>query len=157
MAAVYNPSATSRAAALTAAPDPTGGARFCVHCFSVIHHDLMIVRIGFRRIDNANGPTALAFGEQKINIHEAGHSFEPKARAPTPGEGDFCLIADRPLSEMRSHLEACGITIELGPVERTGAKGAMTSLYFRDPDGNLVEVSEYRDRDATAALSPAQA
>ncbi len=96
-----------------------------------------------RRIDTPNGPTALAFGKQKINLHEVGHTFEPKAQTPMPGTGDFCLIADRPLGEVRSHLEACGITIELGPVERAGARGTMTSVYFRDPDGNLVEVSEY--------------
>lgn len=100
--------------------------------------------LGFRRIDAAGLPTALAFGKQKINVHEAGHTFEPKARAPTPGSADFCLITDRPLDRLRAHLEACDVAVEIGPVARQGAQGAMISVYFRDPDGNLVEVSEYR-------------
>jgi catechol 2,3-dioxygenase-like lactoylglutathione lyase family enzyme len=99
--------------------------------------------LGFRRIDAAGRPTALAFGQQKINVHQADHTFEPKAATPMPGAGDFCLIADRPIEEIRRHLDTCGVVIELGPVQRTGALGAMTSLYFRDPDGNLVEVSSY--------------
>ena len=99
--------------------------------------------LGFRRIDAPGLPTALAFGRQKINLHEVGRTFEPKAEAPTPGSGDFCLITKQDLGELRAHLEAAGVTIELGPVKRTGAEGAMTSLYFRDPDDNLVEVSRY--------------
>ncbi len=99
--------------------------------------------LGFMRVNIAGLPTALTFGHQKINLHQADHTFEPKAAAPTVGSGDFCLIADRPLSEFRAHLAAEGVAIELGPVQRTGAQGAMTSLYFRDPDGNLIEVSEY--------------
>jgi len=99
--------------------------------------------LGFKRIDTLNQPTALIFGHQKINIHEVGRTFDPRARRPTPGAGDFCLITERDLLKVRSHLEACGVTIEVGPVKRTGAQGTMTSLYFRDPDGNLVEVSEY--------------
>jgi catechol 2,3-dioxygenase-like lactoylglutathione lyase family enzyme len=99
--------------------------------------------LGFIRIDAPGQPTAVAFGRQKINLHEAGHSFEPKAAATTVGAGDFCLITERPIAEIRAHIEACGVKIELGPVKRTGAQGSMTSLYFRDPDGNLVEVSEY--------------
>lgn len=99
--------------------------------------------LGFIRIDAPGKPTAVAFGRQKINLHEAGHTFEPKAAAPTVGAGDFCLITERPIAEVRDHIEACGVRIELGPVKRTGAQGSMTSLYFRDPDGNLVEVSEY--------------
>jgi catechol 2,3-dioxygenase-like lactoylglutathione lyase family enzyme len=99
--------------------------------------------LGFMRVDIEGLPTALTFGHQKINLHQADHTFEPKAAKPTMGSGDFCLIADRPLSQLRAHLEAEGIAIELGPVKRTGAQGLMTSLYFRDPDGNLIEVSEY--------------
>jgi len=99
--------------------------------------------LGFRRIDAPGLPTALTFGRQKINLHEVGHTFEPKARAPTAGSGDFCLITERDLAEVRAHLESVGVAIVLGPVKRTGAEGAMTSLYFRDPDGNLVEVSRY--------------
>jgi catechol 2,3-dioxygenase-like lactoylglutathione lyase family enzyme len=99
--------------------------------------------LGFRRVDAPGRPTALAFGRQKINLHEVSRTFEPKAAAPTAGSGDFCLITNRPIGEIQAHLEAAGVAIELGPVPRTGAQGAMTSLYFRDPDGNLVEVSEY--------------
>lgn len=99
--------------------------------------------LGFRRIDAPDRPTALAFGQQKINVHEVRRTFEPKAKAPTPGAADFCLITETPLPEFRTHLEANGVTVELGPVERTGALGLMASVYFRDPDGNLIEVSEY--------------
>jgi catechol 2,3-dioxygenase-like lactoylglutathione lyase family enzyme len=99
--------------------------------------------LGFKRIDAPGRPTALTFGNQKINIHEIQHTFDPKAATPTPGAGDFCLITERALAEVRSHIEACGVVIEVGPVKRSGAQGAMTSLYFRDSDGNLVEVSEY--------------
>ena len=99
--------------------------------------------LGFERVDTPGRPTALTFGHHKINIHEVRHTFDPKAAMPTPGSGDFCLITERPLAEVRSHIEACGVVIEVGPIKRTGALGSMTSLYFRDPDGNLVEVSEY--------------
>ena len=99
--------------------------------------------LGMKRETTPGRPTALRFGAQKINLHEIGHTFEPKAISPTPGAGDFCLIADRPLEEVRAHVERCGIAIELGPVARNGARGSMRSIYFRDPDGNLVEVSRY--------------
>jgi len=99
--------------------------------------------LGFRRLDTPGKPTALLFGRHKINLHEAGRTFEPKARAPTVGAGDFCLVTLWPLAEIRARLAAAGVAIELGPVERDGAEGRMTSLYFRDPDGNLVEVSTY--------------
>jgi catechol 2,3-dioxygenase-like lactoylglutathione lyase family enzyme len=99
--------------------------------------------LGFERIDTPGRPTALAFGSQKINVHEIGRTFEPKARSPTPGSGDFCLITDRPLGEFLASLEANHTVVELGPVERTGARGPMMSVYFRDPDDNLVEVSQY--------------
>ncbi|WP_206437524.1 MULTISPECIES: VOC family protein [unclassified Mesorhizobium] len=99
--------------------------------------------LGFRRLDTPNLPTALLFGTQKINVHEVGRTFEPKAKAPTPGSADFCLVAARPLAEICASLEANGVAVEVGPVERIGARGPMMSVYFRDPDGNLVEVSDY--------------
>ncbi|ARM10649.1 MULTISPECIES: VOC family protein [Rhizobium] len=89
----------------------------------------------------ADGRKALKFGRQKINLHQAGHEFEPNARHATPGSGDLCFIAETPLADVIAHLQTGGIVIEEGPVERTGASGRLRSVYFRDPDGNLIEVS----------------
>jgi catechol 2,3-dioxygenase-like lactoylglutathione lyase family enzyme len=86
---------------------------------------------------------ALAFGRSKINLHRAGHEFEPKAHRPTPGSADLCLIAADPLEQVIRGLAAHGVPIEEGPVERTGATGPIRSVYFRDPDRNLIEVSNY--------------
>ncbi len=86
---------------------------------------------------------ALRFGRQKINLQDAGTRTPTKASAPTFGSGDFCLIATVPLEQVIAHLQAQGIPIEAGPVPRQGALGALRSVYFRDPDGNLVEVAEY--------------
>ena len=86
---------------------------------------------------------ALHFGRQKINLHQRGKEFEPKAAHPLPGSADLCFIASGMLDAVIAHLKACGVAIELGPVDRTGATGAIRSVYFRDPDGNLIEVSTY--------------
>lgn len=91
------------------------------------------------------GRKALRFGDQKINLHEAGKEFEPKAKAPMAGSGDFCLITNDDLEAVISHLKENGVQIEEGPVSRTGAKGSITSVYIRDPDDNLVEISKYAD------------
>lgn len=91
----------------------------------------------------AGGRCALSFGAQKINLHEVGREFEPKAARPTAGSGDFCLIADTPLDEVIAELQARGIAIEEGPVSRTGATGPIRSVYIRDPDDNLVEIANY--------------
>lgn len=99
--------------------------------------------LGMRLVTFGEGRKALAFGRQKINLHVAGREFEPKARAPQPGSGDFCLIAQIPLEEVQSRLAACGVPIEQGPVDKTGATGPLRSLYIRDPDDNLVEISNY--------------
>jgi catechol 2,3-dioxygenase-like lactoylglutathione lyase family enzyme len=99
--------------------------------------------LGFRRVDAPNRPTELHIGPHKINVHETGHTFEPKAAVPMPGSADFCLVTDQSLTALKTHLDVCGVPIELGPVGRIGAQGEMTSLYFRDPDGNLIEVSAY--------------
>jgi catechol 2,3-dioxygenase-like lactoylglutathione lyase family enzyme len=99
--------------------------------------------LGFERINRPNGPTALQFGQQKINLHQADRTFEPKAERPTPGSADFCLVAAVPLDTVLERLVHHQVTIELGPVERHGALGPMESIYFRDPDGNLIEVSRY--------------
>ncbi|MFQ5565484.1 MAG: VOC family protein [Paracoccaceae bacterium] len=87
------------------------------------------------------GRRALSFGDQKINLHQAGAEFEPKARVATPGSGDFCLLSDVPVAEIAEHLAAEGVEVIEGPVPKTGATGPLVSIYFRDPDGNLVEVS----------------
>ena len=86
---------------------------------------------------------ALAFGAQKINLHQAGREFEPKAAHPTPGSADICLISATPLPDVIAHLTKCEIPILEGPVTRTGATGPIQSVYFRDPDQNLIEVSTY--------------
>jgi len=88
---------------------------------------------------------ALHFGAQKINLHVAGHEAEPKAAAPTPGSGDICLLCATPLEEIQAELEAAGIAIEVGPVDRTGAAGPIRSVYVRDPDGNLVELANLKE------------
>ena len=97
--------------------------------------------LGMRRESFGQGRTALHFGRQKINLHQAGREFEPKARKPTPGSADLCFLAATPIAEVVAHLEARGVAIEEGPVARTGAEGPITSVYLRDPDGNLIEVS----------------
>lgn len=84
---------------------------------------------------------ALGFGRQKINLHQQGHEFEPKARQPLPGSADLCFLTRKPLDEVIAHLQACGAAIEAGPVRRTGATGPILSVYLRDPDGNLLEIS----------------
>lgn len=101
--------------------------------------------LGMEVVSFAGGRTALAFGRQKFNLHEAGHEFEPKAQQPVPGSADFCLIAATPLSEIIDHLRRERVDILEGPVERIGATGRLLSVYFRDPDLNLVEVSNYLD------------
>lgn len=99
--------------------------------------------LGMAVVSFGEGRKALAFGAQKINLHRHRHEFEPKARQPTPGSGDFCLITSVPLDDVMAHLKRCNVAIEEGPVSRTGARGPIRSVYFRDPDGNLVEVSNY--------------
>lgn len=83
---------------------------------------------------------ALAFGQQKINLHLAGAEFDPKAAAPTAGSADLCFLSERPIDLWHKHLKAAGIMIEEGPVRRTGATSPITSIYLRDPDDNLIEI-----------------
>lgn len=90
-----------------------------------------------------NGRKALAFGDQKINLHETGKEFEPKAIKPTPGSADLCFITDDPFEQFIKHLESIGVIIIEGPVKRTGACGTLNSVYIRDPDENLIEISNY--------------
>ena len=89
------------------------------------------------------GRTALTFGTSKINLHEAGHEFEPRALHPTPGSADICLIVDDGIADVIAQLAEAGVPVETGPVERTGATGPIVSCYLRDPDHNLIELSNY--------------
>jgi len=86
---------------------------------------------------------ALVFGTQKINLHENGKEVEPKAKHPTPGSADLCFITSTPLQDVIEHLHHYGVEIIEGPVMKTGAVGIILSVYFRDPDMNLIEVSNY--------------
>jgi catechol 2,3-dioxygenase-like lactoylglutathione lyase family enzyme len=97
--------------------------------------------MGMTPVTFAGGRHALAFGSQKINLHQAGREFEPKAERPTPGSGDLCFIVETPLEQVIAHLEREGVAIIEGPVEKTGATGPLRSVYVRDPDGNLIELS----------------
>jgi catechol 2,3-dioxygenase-like lactoylglutathione lyase family enzyme len=97
--------------------------------------------LGMEVIIFGGGRRALSFGSQKINLHEHGGEFEPKARQPTPGSADLCFITSVPLPDVVNHLDSYGVTIIEDPVQRTGATGPILSVYFRDPDMNLIELS----------------
>ena len=101
--------------------------------------------LGMRAITFGEGRRALTFGQQKINLHSSLEPVAPHALNPLPGSADLCLIAATPIDEAIAHLRAQGVAIEAGPVPRTGALGAIVSVYFRDPDGNLIEVSNYAE------------
>jgi catechol 2,3-dioxygenase-like lactoylglutathione lyase family enzyme len=99
--------------------------------------------LGMDAITFAGNRRALFFGGQKINLHQAGNEYEPKAQQPTPGAADLCFITSVPLVEVISHLASCGVSLIEGPVQQTGALGPIESVYFRDLDMNLIEVSNY--------------
>lgn len=99
--------------------------------------------LGMQLESFGQGRRAFRFGNQKINLHVRGAEFEPKAHLPVPGALDLCFIADRPLDDVIAHLHATGATITEGPIARTGATGPIRSVYLRDPDLNLIEISEY--------------
>jgi catechol 2,3-dioxygenase-like lactoylglutathione lyase family enzyme len=96
------------------------------------------------------GRIALRFGAQKINLHQQGREFEPKAEHPTPGSADLCFLTGVPLADVQAHLAACGVEVLEGPVQRTGTTGPILSLYLRDPDDNLIEISNRLDSGRTA-------
>ena len=99
--------------------------------------------LGMRAVTFKGGRRALAFGRSKINLHQAGHEFEPKAAHPAPGTADLCFVVVDPIDEVQAELRTFGVEIEEGPVERTGATGPIRSIYLRDPDQNLIELSNY--------------
>jgi catechol 2,3-dioxygenase-like lactoylglutathione lyase family enzyme len=99
--------------------------------------------LGMEEITFGENRKALKFGQQKLNLHQVGHEFEPKARRPTSGAIDLCLITETPLEAVKLHLEKCGVAIEMGIVPRTGTMGTIDSIYIRDPDGNLIEIAHY--------------
>jgi catechol 2,3-dioxygenase-like lactoylglutathione lyase family enzyme len=101
--------------------------------------------LGMEVVVFGGGRKALCFGTQKINLHQKGKEYEPKALKPTPGSGDLCFITSVAISEVIAHLNCCGIEIIEGPARRTGATGPIISVYFRDSDLNLIEVSNYED------------
>ena len=101
--------------------------------------------LGMQRIEFAGGRIALRCGAQKINLHQLGSEFEPRAQWVSPGSADLCFILDTPITEAIEHIRRQGIDIIDGPVERSGATGIIVSAYLRDPDGNLIELIEYFD------------
>ncbi len=107
----------------------------CVHFYSTV--------LGMALQTFGEGRKAFVFNGQKINLHIQGREFEPKAQHPLPGALDLCFIASIPLAQVQQRLAEHGIAIECGPVQRTGARGPIRSVYVRDPDHNLTEISEY--------------
>jgi len=100
--------------------------------------------LGMQVISFNKGRKALRFGNQKINLHQKGHEYEPKAKYPTPGSADLCLITENPLDAVIEELKQNNISIEQGPIAKHGALGDIESVYIRDPDQNLIEISNYK-------------
>ncbi len=99
--------------------------------------------LGMEAVTFGDGRKALQFGQQKINLHEVGKEFEPKALKPVAGSADLCFITLTPLMQVLEHFQACHVAVIEGPVKKTGAIGTLLSAYIRDPDGNLIEVANY--------------
>ena len=104
--------------------------------------------LGMQVVTFAEGRKALRFGTQKINLHKLGKEIDPKAQSPTPGSADLCFVTSVPLEEVITHLHSHHVSVLLGPVERTGATTSLRSLYIRDPDGNLLEISNAREGES---------
>lgn len=103
--------------------------------------------LGMTKVVFGEGRIALKFGNQKINLHPYGYEFEPKAYCPQPGSADLCFVTTVALKDVIQHLDLCGVSLVEGPIKRTGAIGSIQSVYFRDPDQNLLEVSSYEHSD----------
>ena len=103
--------------------------------------DFYAAVLGMEVVTFGDNRKALHFGEQKINLHQAGQEFEPKAAVPTPGSADLCFLTETPLDDIIMHLGDYGIRVLEGPVVRTGANGPIISIYIRDPDNNLIEIA----------------
>ena len=97
--------------------------------------------LGMEQVSFGDNRQALRFGNQRINLHQHGDEIEPNAAHPTPGSADLCFLTDLPLDRFISYIQTCGVSIIAGPVQRTGATGALLSVYLRDPDDNLIEVA----------------
>lgn len=110
--------------------------------------------LGMQRQRFGDGRIALGFGDQKLNLHQVGAEVSPHAARPAPGSADLCLLVDGDIDEVVESLARAGIPVELGPVSRTGATSALSSVYVRDPDGNLVELSEAAESSETLADRP---
>ncbi|KGQ37171.1 VOC family protein [Gallibacterium genomosp. 1] len=102
-------------------------------------------KLGMKKQLFLGGRVALQFGQQKINLHQLGKEFEPKAKQVQAGSADLCFIVSEPLEQVLSYLKEQNLSIEAGIVERTGAVGKIHSVYLRDPDGNLIELSNYQE------------
>lgn len=102
--------------------------------------------LGMTKETYRGGRVAVKFGSQKINLHQYGHEFEPKANQPLPGSEDLCFITETEIEEAMKHMRNKGVQIIEGPVERTGATGPIVSFYFRDPDQNLIEVANIKNK-----------
>ncbi len=105
--------------------------------------DFYTAVMGMEKVLFGEGRVALSFGNQKINLHQLANEYEPKAAHVEAGSSDLCFIVKEPIEQVINHLAKHDISLIEGPVNRTGATGKIVSVYFRDPDGNLIEVSNY--------------
>lgn len=105
------------------------------------YHDVLGMEVEEFHPADGTTRTALKFGSQKINLHQSGAEFDPKAKSPAPGTADLCFLSDTAVLDWVAHLAALDLPIEEGPIARTGATGPILSIYIRDPDGNLIEIA----------------